>query len=321
MLDSVLEFITDPNAIPHSEALDRCLRLNGELITLPQNEEEEKAMDNVLWDFLLKRVENNMTKLIKDGPSVFTYVAAVTRMVEENSVDAKFKQMGFDVNSKQQTYPPNGELDLVHPYTGAPLKRHRPGFVWPQMMTYYKFPQLCLACISSMKDPKEGQPWREHKESICPNYRCTVVLGVSFICMFSQEPTFSVRGLCKDAVMDSQYKLADHIPGSVVSIEFDTRSYVGPKGWTITRNKTDKKWRMSHYYYTDLTLTMLDGDALPVGKHKWLAENNVCNEGKTSTVVLQLSGCSEDQFTCDDGKCLDISQRCNNIEVISLSPN
>ena len=70
-----------------------------------------------------------------------------------------------------------------------------------------------------MKDPKEGQPWREHKESICPNMRCTVVLGMSFICMFSQEPTFSVRGLCKDAVMDSQYKLADHIPGSVAAVE------------------------------------------------------------------------------------------------------
>ena len=33
--------------------------------------------------------------------------------------------------------------------------------------------------------------------------------------------------------------------------------------------------------------------------------NNVCNEGKTSTEVLQISGCSEGQFTCDDGKCLD----------------
>ena len=152
LLDSVLEYITEPINIPHSAAVDRCFRLNGELITLPQNDEEEKAMDNVLWDFMLKRVENNMTKLIEDGPSVWTWVAAVTRMVDENSIDVKFEQMGFDVNSKQQTYPPNGELDLVHPYTGGPLKRHRPGFVWPQMMTYYKFPQLCLSCISSMKE-------------------------------------------------------------------------------------------------------------------------------------------------------------------------
>ena len=223
--------------------------------------------------------------------------------------------MGFEMNSKQQTYPPDGLLDLVHPYTGKNLTNHREGFVEPQMMTYYKFPQLCMVCISSMKDPKEGQAWRDHKESICLSERCTAVFQRGFICMFPNEPVFTVRGLCKDAVMDTQYKFADHIPGGLETREFDSRSYVGPKGWTITRNLTDKAWRMSHYYYTDLTLTMLDGDALPVGKHKWLVENNVCNEGMTSTEVLLLSGCAEDEFTCDDGKCLDISQRCNNIEV------
>ena len=132
------------------------------------------------------------------------------------------------------------------------------------------------------------------------------------ICMFSNEPTFKVRGLCKDSVMDTQYKFADPLR---LGWDSNIRSYVGPKGWIISLNKTDKKWRMSHYYYTDLTLTMLDQDVFPVGKHKWRAENNVCTEGKTSSMMLQISGCKEGQFTCDDGKCLDIAQRCNNIEV------
>ena len=69
-----MEFITDPITIPPSTVLDSCLRLNGELIPLPQNEEEEKAMDSVLWDFMLKREENNLTKLIEDGPSIGTYM-------------------------------------------------------------------------------------------------------------------------------------------------------------------------------------------------------------------------------------------------------
>ena len=72
---------------------------------------------------------------------------------------------------------------------------------------------------------------------------------------------------------------------------------------------------MSHYFYTDLTFTMLDSDALPIGRHKWLIENNVCNEGETSAQELQISGCQEGKFTCDDGKCLEIFQRCNNIEA------
>jgi len=47
----------------------------------------------------------------------------------------------------------------------------------------------------------------------------------------------------------------------------------------------------------------------------WKIENNVCNQGETSIETLLISGCKEDQFTCDDGKCLSINQRCNNIEV------
>ena len=93
-----------------------------------------------------------------------------------------------------------------------------------------------------------------------------------------------------------------------------TTHFVGPKGWKISKNLTDKKWRMTHYHYPDLSLTKLDNDVLPVGRQKWLIENNACNEGKTSTEILQLSGCDKSEFTCDDGKCLEMSQRCNNIE-------
>ena len=166
-----------------------------------------------------------------------------------------------------------------------------------------------------MKEPKVGIPWRDHKDSFCFNQKCIYTHKRSYICVFPEEPTFTIRGLCKDAVMDTQYKFAVHFPGSLRAGEEDTRSYVGPKGWVISHNKTDKRWRFSHYHYTGLSLTMLDTDDLPVGRHKWLVENNVCNEGETSSEQLLMSGCEEGQFTCDDGKCLEMFQRCNNIEV------
>ena len=128
------------------------------------------------------------------------------------------------------------------------------------------------------------------------------------------QSLFSLRGLCKESAMDTQYKFAAHVPGTFY-LDSDSRSFVGPKGWRISRSRSDRKWRISHYHYTHLTLTMVDMDILPVGRHKWMIENNVCNEGVTNFQELQLSGCNEEQFTCDDGKCINISQRCDNIEV------
>ena len=148
---------------------------------------------------------------------------------------------------------------------------------------------------------------------------CSMIRQDPYICIFKSEPTFRVRGLCKNAVMDTQYKLAEHRPGNVAyyatNKEKSFREYVGPKGWIISKNNDDFQWKMTHYHYTDLSLTMLDQDSLPVGRHRWQVENDVCSEGLTSTQVLLISACEEDQYTCHDGKCLDISKRCNNIEV------
>lgn len=309
LAESVLEFITDPYSKTLLDAREGCFRLNGELLALPQNEEEEELLDKILWDFQLKRYSNNLTRVNEDAVATMTFVAAETKQLNKESQE---------IDPRKQTFAPNGVLDLVHPFTGAKLIGYREGYLLPQMMTYYKSPKLCVSCFSSMKKPKQGRPWRDHKEPLCLDEKCAAQRARSYTCVFPEEPTFTIRGLCKDAVMDTQYKFADHIPGSAEPGEYDCRSYVGPKGWVISRNKTDKKWRMSHYYYTDLTLTMLDSDSLPVGRHKWLIENNVCNEGETSAQELQLSGCQEGQFTCDDGKCLDIFQRCNNIEANSL---
>ena len=37
-----------------------------------------------------------------------------------------------------------------------------------------------------------------------------------------------------------------------------------------------------------------------------------CNEGAYN-ITMKLSGCAEDQFTCDDGQCVSIANRCDQI--------
>ena len=62
---SILELITDPDTKTLIDVQDRCFRLNGELVTVPQTEEEEKLVDNVAWDYQMKKASNNMTHLVE----------------------------------------------------------------------------------------------------------------------------------------------------------------------------------------------------------------------------------------------------------------
>ena len=306
---SVLEVITTPNTIDAADARDRCFRLNGVLMSIPQNPEEQKLMDITLWDYMMKKASNNITHIMDNGKECGIWVEGETDISTEV----------FSFGSRELFYPKNGAVKHFHPWTGDLL---RPNTILPGHGTWYKVVKECPLCFASRKRPVVGSYFNDRLDVFCMSQICTQKRYDSIICVFPKTPTFTLRGLCKNAAMDTKYKLAEHRPMDLgVSRAFnqwgeeDTRQYVGPKGWIISRNDTVNTWMLSHYHYKDLTLTMVDTDVLPLGRHKWRLENNVCNEGKTSSQILQLSGCGEEQFTCDDGKCLDIAQRCNNIEV------
>ena len=323
-IGSVLELFPSPlDAISGHDAKDKCFRLNGELMMVPQSDEEEHLWNKTSWEILMKKAKGNVT-LLKENYCLYNvWVAGETKNAE-----TVWEDEGFYSESKKQTWPPNGEFKLFNPWTWEPIYENRPGeMIVPMQSTDPAIIKQCVVCFNALNKPWVGHFWYDKTTNWCHYVACTMRRNTPYFCIFEKEPTYTVRGLCKEAVMDTQFKLADH---TVMDDDFmeemhqykiqghESRSYVGPKGWTIHRNKTDKKWRMSHYYYTDQTLTMLDADDLPVGRHKWMVENNVCNEGKTSSEDLLISGCDEGEFTCDDGKCLNISQRCNNIEVSIL---
>ena len=49
-----------------------------------------------------------------------------------------------------------------------------------------------------------------------------------------------------------------------------------------------------------------------LGKHNWTIKGDEgCSFEESYTVELKMSGCQEGNFTCDDGQCLSMDQRCN----------
>ena len=56
-------------------------------------------------------------------------------------------------------------------------------------------------------------------------------------------------------------------------------------------------------------------NSFALGKHNWTVsgDNFQCFEGKEYTLQLKLTGCKNTQFTCDNGQCVKMEERCNQI--------
>ena len=51
-----------------------------------------------------------------------------------------------------------------------------------------------------------------------------------------------------------------------------------------------------------------------LGKHNWTIKGDTgCGSGDNYTTELKMSGCREGKFTCNDGQCVRMDQRCNQV--------
>ena len=87
---------------------------------------------------------------------------------------------------------------------------------------------------------------------------------------------------------------------------------LGTTGWILEYNKLIFNWQISHFYFTNMNVTLLSSSRRPFGKLTWSVGNYTCNKGQTQEMELLLSTCYEDQFTCNDGTCIALEKRCDN---------
>ena len=65
------------------------------------------------------------------------------------------------------------------------------------------------------------------------------------------------------------------------------------------------------------TSALSDGQSgrFMLGKKIWriTGDNSKCHKGKPYETTLKLSGCFEGEFTCEDGQCIKMEKRCNQV--------
>ena len=126
------------------------------------------------------------------------------------------------------------------------------------------------------------------------------------LCQFQKSPVVRLRGLCSDSNIDNHFTLMQ----SNKSILFR-----GLKGSEIRFSTVNAlpKWKIQAKSTT--AISSAPDTSYALGKNFWTIANNSlkCNEGKMVVKRLKLSSCKEGEFTCNNGDCIKMEERCDQV--------
>ena len=155
-----------------------------------------------------------------------------------------------------------------------------------------------------------SQPWHiSWQEWHCLTY------DNSCPCSYSIQPLLRLRGTCSPLTdyLFSPKQLPGN-PGNMILL--------GQMTTRIEYNDTSSQWVLTDAMSDVTAVSRATKLSYLLGKHKWTISNDVyeCNEGKPYTTMLKLTGCKEEgEFTCDDGQCIEMERRCD--QVTGREPN
>jgi len=174
------------------------------------------------------------------------------------------------------------------------------------------FPEQWLSsCIAVNTDTREEGVWRDcytgellrHNgswfDSDCKD-------DMACLCDRKTDLYVRLRGLnCTTTAIDRLY-----LPKNFAE-DFNEFVFMGDRDTRIAPDGTG--WRISVLQQNNLTgVRKTATNSFPLGKSKWTIKGDPeCFEGKPYNLSLQLTSCKEDKFTCDDGLCIPMEERCD----------
>ena len=142
------------------------------------------------------------------------------------------------------------------------------------------------------------------------DFECSSTIGYCPLCHVN-KPLLKVfvRGLCRDSLFNSVYMYNLDKNGEVI--------YVGERTSIIEFNKIEKKW---FWYDRKDNLSVASSSSryssMLMGVHSFdfsqVVEDKCIQDGVKRK--LKFTTCTTGQFTCQNGRCIEIQHRCDKIE-------
>ena len=198
--------------------------------------------------------------------------------------------------SKEMFWAPfmyNTEGVFIDYYTGTPMTES----LWVPGQPNGGLKQQCTHWSG---DSAEGRLYDSPRISSSSKGQC--------LCQLSETPLLRLRGLCKGSKIDTHYTMKS-INGSVV--------FLGLTGTEIrfVTTSTIPSWKLSVNQMNTTSSTPAEESSFILGRYTWSVsfDSAQCFGGGSYSTDLKMSGCRGGEFTCSNGDCVSMEDRCDQV--------
>ena len=152
-------------------------------------------------------------------------------------------------------------------------------------------------------------PWRGWNDWSCEVRKDSVI---ACSCQHPKQMYLRMRGLCQDSFID-QYYVPSNKPKNGATI------FVGLLTSVIEYIPEASIWKLEYKASAIANTTAVTESShfsFVLGSHQWTIseDNKGCSKrGQPYTRILKLTGCQDGEFTCRDGQCISMEERCDQI--------
>ena len=129
-------------------------------------------------------------------------------------------------------------------------------------------------------------------------------------CMCTHKPSsyLQLRGLCPNSAIDRYFKPTSYLTDS------SKLHLQGLRETLITYNTEEETWVLNAKDSNVTGASRATHASFTLGKHNWTIKGDKrCNAGEPYVTELKMTGCEMGNFTCNDGQCVSMDLRCNQL--------
>ena len=126
------------------------------------------------------------------------------------------------------------------------------------------------------------------------------------LCQFQQPTILRLRGVCLGSNIDTHYTMND---------DNGSNLYLGLTSTKIEFSIKQAKWMLSVNLMNTQAFSPSKETSYILGNNTWtIVDDSVeCGDEQTNIKVLKMSGCTDGEFTCRNGDCVKMEERCDQI--------